>query len=245
MPYHDRLFAEVTDNADPDKKRRVKVRCPAIIREDADLPFWIPPLSLGRLFDVPAVGTRVELLIITGKNDEQQIARFDDKAFRWAPAFLDDTGIPQEIVDNYEKALAVWAADGSFMMIDKETGAVAIVMKDGSRLDVDKDGVITVTHKGGSKVTLDDSVIEIVHSGGDKIKLDGTNISIEGSSLLGGAAATHFLVRGDKLLTYMTNDKIWKDTHTHPTAAPGAPSVPTVPSPAIPTDLNSTTNKTE
>jgi hypothetical protein len=245
MPYHDRIFAEVTVNDDPEKQRRLKVRCPALIREDAELPFWIRPLSLGRLFDVPAVEDKVELLVVAGKSDDQHMARLNASALRWAPAFQDEDVIPEEILDSYEDALAIWAPDGSFAMINKSDGAIAIVKADGSRMDIDADGVLTITHKDGSKVTIDDSVIEVFHSGGDKIKLDGTNISIEGSSLLGGASATHFLVRGDNLLTYLTNDKIWKDTHTHPTAAPGPPSVPTTPSPVIPPDLNSTTNKTE
>lgn len=244
MPFHERIFGEVTGNADPKQQRRLKIRCPALVREDAELPFWIKPMSLGRVFDVPALGDRIELLIIAGRSDSQDIARLDENSVRWSPAFQDEDVIPKEVLDNYADALALWTPDGSFAMLDKKTGAVAIVKPDGSRMDINADGIITVMHKDGSSVTLDDSVIELAHSGGDKLTLDGTNIKLDGASLLGGSA-TYFIVRGDKLLTFLTNDKIWKDTHSHPTAALGPPSVPTVPSPTIPTDLNSTTQKTE
>jgi hypothetical protein len=246
MPFHDRVYAEVTDNGDPEQRRRVRVRCPALVRADSELPFWIAPMSLGRLFDVPAVGERVELLVIAGRSDTQEFARLDVNSARWAPAFRDkDDVIPQEVLDNYNNAVALWTPDGSFAMLDKETGAIAIAKPDGSRMDIDADGVITVTHKDGSTVTIDDAVINLAHKGGDSIELDGTNIKLSGSCLLG--AGTYFLVRGDKLVTFLASDKIWKDTHVHSGVmpGPGSTAVAVPPSGAVPTDLNSTTQKTE
>lgn len=228
MPFHERIYAEVTDNADPEKRRRLKVRCPALVREDAELPFWIEPLSLGRVFDVPALEDRVELLIIAGRADDQEMARLDQNSMRWSPAFQDEATIPAEILDNYTDYSAIWADNGSFVAVNKSTGAILLVKPDGSRVDIKAD-----------------NVIELLHKDGDKVKLDGTNISVEGDTLIGGASAVYFIVRGDKLLTFMNQDKVWKDTHMHPTAALGPPSPPVVPSPVIPTDLNSTKHKVE
>jgi len=243
MALFEKVFGEVTDNGDPDKQRRVKVRCPAIVREDAELPFWIRPASAARLWDVPAIGDRVELLIIAGKADNQDAARINERSIRWQPAFVDEDVIPDEILDGYPDVMAVWAPDGSYITINKSTGDLAVVFKDGSRIDV-TEAVITLEQKDGNKATLDGDKIELEHKGGDKLTLDGTNITLDGDSKL-GAAATYFIVRGDKLLTYLNQDYAWKLAHMHPTAAPGAPSPPSAPPPSVPTDLNSTNQKVE
>lgn len=243
MPFRDRIYAEVTDNEDPENRRRIKARCPALVREDAEIPFWIEVASLGRIFEVPAVGARVELLIRAGQNDIQDFVQLNEGSMRWLPAFQDKDTIPQEVLDNYFDAIAMWAPDGSFVLINKESGDILVVHKDGNRTEINAEEIFLI-HKNGNRVDVEDGEIRLTHKGGDEIKLDGTNITLNGDSKLGNAA-TYFIVRGDKLNTYLTQDQIWKATHQHPTAAPGAPSPPSAPPPTVPGDLLSTTQKTE
>jgi len=80
------------------------------------------------------------------------------------------------------------------------------------------------------KIGREDGSNEIV------LKSDGT--------ILVGAAADQALVRGDELVTFLTQLKVYLDTHFHTSATPGNPtSPPTAPSPSAPATVLSAKGK--
>ena len=98
----------------------------------------------------------------------------------------------------------------------------------------DTDKKITIQSSGGQTVVLDDSGQKVtIQAGGSTIEMDASGtITLTGTSLvlnapsiaLGGSSATHPLVWGDVLMTWLATLGL----HTHNCTAPGTPSGPPI-----------------
>lgn len=62
MANRETYLAEVVDNADPEERGRIRVKCPALLGGDsADLPVWVEPALAWGAFLVPEPGEMVEI----------------------------------------------------------------------------------------------------------------------------------------------------------------------------------------
>jgi len=131
------------------------------------------------------------------------------------------------------------------------TGLLTLKTANGDSVKIDPDGKLTVLHRQGAQVALDKDV-EVKDSSGDSIKLASgkalleaareielkSRLAVMSAALvrLGDASASHPLVYGELLLSYLLQDFIWKATHVHNivTPAPGSPTTPPIVPPPSP-----------
>jgi uncharacterized protein involved in type VI secretion and phage assembly len=127
------------------------------------------------------------------------------------------------------------------LLFDDSSGQerVRIKTNGGHTADLsDADKKITIQSSGGQTVVLDDSGQKVtIQAGGSTIEMDASGtITLTGTSLvlnapsvaLGGSSATHPVVWGDVLMT-------WLATHVHTCTLPATPSSPPIvpPPPAM------------
>jgi hypothetical protein len=204
----------VTDNDDPTRRARVKVRVPAVLQ---DVEVWAMPClpytgnGVGTHW-VPEPGAGVWVEFEAG-----------DPSFPiWTGGFWADDELPKNEQGTVAKP--------STRIIRSETGLM---------LSLDDEGkVITLSDEDGSNLIT----IEVLPG---KIKIKGTaKVVVEAPQIELVENATHPLVFGDNLLTYLNQIVTMFNAHVHPgelalgvlpvTPAPPVPPLP----PATPSLLS-------
>jgi uncharacterized protein involved in type VI secretion and phage assembly len=233
----------VTDNADPDKLGRVKVRVPSLLG-DAATDWALPCVPCGGLknlgfFTVPGVGAQV-WVEFEGGNLDFPI---------WTGTFWQQPGdTPSEIQD--QATTQVWrTAKGHVLLLEDKDDAeqVKLLHSAGAMLDLNKDGNVELTDNNGAKLTLDaannQAVLEdangntltlssqgatLEDANGNKIEMAASGvkvsasatITLEGSQVLLGGAGGEPVIKGTSFLTLFA-------THIHPTGVgPSGPPIP-------------------
>lgn len=221
-------YGVVTDNADPERRGCVKVRCDTIVK-DSELPFWIPPVFqwLGSSDDnkvdsaslwIPDIGVTVELelevdnLSMQGKSGVSAYA--SDMKYRGHALPNKDADLPDELKESYPYRRGwVTRARHMFIFDDSQTGSVILAHGAGTRLEMNANGeVIIQTPQGAIKV-------ELLKTGEAKVTAS-SKVVLEAPTIELTEGAVSDIIKGTEFQTFF-------DTHTHPTPA-GASSPPTV-----------------
>jgi phage baseplate assembly protein V len=253
----------VTDNNDPDKEGRVRVRFPWF--DNHMISEWCRVLQpyagngYGSFF-IPEIGDEVivsfthgdlRLPIILGGiyNGQDKPPSARDGANRDEKLIRTKAGHQILLNDSNDKhQVSITTNGGHSADLNDQDQAVTIKTTGGHVADLnDQDQAVTVKTTGGQQVVLDDRAgsVTVKSSGGTSIVLEasgtvtisGAMISIEGQNIqLGGAAAVEQLLLGTAFVTLF-------NTHVHTTTAPTLPTSPPI-VPLVPTAVLSNTVKT-
>ncbi len=233
----------VSDNADPDKLGRVKLRVPALLG-DQETGWALPALPCGGLanegfFCVPATGAQV-WVEFEGGNLNFPL---------WTGTFWQQSGdAPTEVQDPPTTKVLRTAKGHVFLLEDKDDGEeVKLLHKSGAALAMDKDGNLVVNDQAGAKLTLDAKNGKVVledangnsltmssqgatatDANGNKIEMAASGVTVstsatitlDGSQVMLGGAGGEPVIKGTSFLTLFA-------THVHPTGmGPSGPPVP-------------------
>jgi len=237
----------VVDNDDPEKRARVTLRVPALLGDEAVSHWAEPCLPFGGyqdqgLFMVPAIGAQVWVEFEAG----------DINHPIWTgTTWQQSSDVPSEASDASPHIHQLKTSSGHILLFNDNEGEEEIKLfhKADAQLDINPDGVITLTDAAGSSVTLDaaGTKIEITDSNGNSMVMEssGTTVSdangneivmaasgvtvsssgtvnIEGSMVNVGGSGGEPLIKGQSFLSLFA-------THMHTCTAPGAPTSPPIP----------------
>lgn len=233
----------VTDDDDPQKRARVRLRVPAVLG-DAETDWALPCLPWGGvaghgLYCVPGVGAQVWV-----EFEEGDIGRP-----LWTGSFWQDAAdVPQgaaqsppstwllqtpaghriELADKSgERVLRLQHAGGASLVID-DKGSIALTDAQGASLTLDADaGTLTVADANGNTLSLDSQGTRIEDSHGNRVDMaasgvtvKGQQVVIQGTQVMLGGAGGEPVIKGSSFLTLFA-------THMHPTAVgPSGPPIP-------------------
>lgn len=216
----ERYPAVVTANEDPEKRGRIRVKCAGIMGEDgddaADVPGWVEPTLDWGMFAVPDVDEQVEVeLNISDDTDEafgQTVLEGGDLRWRgkrfYAPEADKPTVVHEEFSTNYGKRRGIATPMGHILFFDDTKGKTEITLgwvdADGvkSRLNVDKDGTVTLSALDAKHVIIlsgkDKKVTVSLDEGDAVMTLEGAKLEVK---LGGGATLQATDNEGDATLT--------------------------------------------
>mgnify|MGYP001161683300 CR=1 FL=1 len=234
----------VVDNADPDRRGRVRVRVPALLG-DAATDWALPCFPCGGLsgqgwYAVPQVDAQVWVEFEAGDLDHPI----------WSGTFWQQSGdVPAEVQDPPSSTL-LRTPQGHRLLLEDKDGqeAIELVHKGGASLKIDENGSVALTDQGGAKVTLDADANQILiedangnsialtnagttvkDANGNQIEMaasgitvKGQQVVVEGSQVMLGGAGGEPLIKGQSFLTLFA-------THVHTCTAPGSPTSPAIP----------------
>lgn len=127
--------AIVTNNEDPEKLGRIKVKCGEYLGTSAEIPFWISPrfphggVDRGFFF-IPEIGDAVEIDWVEATQFEVVYGQsaLVDPNFRWTSTlYRDDDEVPSEFRKKYGKRFGIKAGENLLLMFDTETKEASLV----------------------------------------------------------------------------------------------------------------------
>jgi uncharacterized protein involved in type VI secretion and phage assembly len=233
----------VVDNQDPDKRARLRLMVPSVL--GAEVTGWaLPCLPFGGLADqgwfaVPELDAQVWV-----EFEEGDVSRPI-----WSGTFWQQTAdVPAEAQLTPPTTRLMKTPSGHLVQLDDKDGEERAFYHHpaGTELEIDKDGVVTLTDAGGSvmtfdakggKVTLEDSngnklTMEaagttVEDANGNKIEMaaagvtvSGQKVVVKGTQVMLAGEGGEPIIKGQSFLTLFA-------THVHPTAmGPSGPPVP-------------------
>lgn len=241
--YYGKYRGSVTDNQDPEKRGRLRLRVPSVLG-DTETDWALPCFPFGGLmnqgwFFVPEPEAQVWVEFEEGELSQPL----------WTGTFWQQAGDAPEEADKDEPTTRVLRTPGGHVLqFDDEKGEEMFRLYHPSEagMVIDKNGTITLTDAQGSHVTLDAEAGELViedangnslkmtasgttveDSNGNKIEMaaasitvKGQQVVIEGSSVLLAGQGGEPIIKGQSFLTLFA-------THMHPTAmGPSGPPIP-------------------
>lgn len=232
----------VTDVEDPEKRGRVKLLVPSVLGEDESQ--WALPVFAyggGSDFGFIAVPPKDSAVLV-------EFLEGDPSAPLWSGTFWRRSGeVPEEHTGQATKLFKT--ESGHRLVFDDTEGEETVTLHSAAEavVEMNSEGSIALTDKGGAHVTLDaaagtltvedangnsielsSSGISCVDASGNEIttsasgvEVKGATINIEGQSVTVGGAGGEPLIKGQTFLALF-------NSHTHPCTAPGTPSGPPV-----------------
>jgi uncharacterized protein involved in type VI secretion and phage assembly len=233
----------VVDNADPQKRARLKLRVPSVLGEQ-DSDWALPCLPFGGLAD--------QGLFAVPELDAQVWVEFEEGDIHrpvWVGTFWQvEADVPQPAALNPPTTRLLRTPSGHTLQFDDEDGAEKITLfhPKEAMLVIDEDGTVALTDAKGAKLTLDaaaesinvedssgntitmnSSGIVVEDANGNKIemassgiKVKGQQVVIEGSQVMLGGSGGEPVIKGTSFLALFA-------THMHPTAmGPSGPPIP-------------------
>lgn len=249
--YYGKYRGLVTDNADPDKLGRLKLRVPSVLGT-AETSWALPCVPFGGkaghgFFMLPEVGAQVWVEFEEG----------DPSLPIWTGTFWQQSSdVPSEATaQSPPTTRLVKTVSGHLLQFDDKSGSEKFTLKHpaGTSAVIDEKGILTVTDAGGDTVTLDASgkKITIEDAGGNKVEMSSSGITItdagnnkvemaaagitlesskpvviKASEVQLGGPGGEPVIKGDSFMKFF-------NTHVHTCAAPGSPTSP----PAMPMTL--------
>lgn len=243
--YYGKYRGFVVERDDPQQKGRLRVRVPAVLGEE-ESGWALPCFPCGGLDGVGSIsipeldaqvwvefeGGEVDLPIWTGTFYGENDA-MPEEALQSPP----DTQVVRLPVGHVlelcgvsgDEKIRLEHSSGSKLEMDKD-GNVTILDQAGSTVQLSAtDGKITCEESAGSKLELSSSAIKLQDTSGCEIELSGGSVTITGAAQitldapfvnLGGSGGEGVLKGQSFLTAYMV--------HTHPTGVgPSGPPIPT------------------
>ncbi|HEX4963868.1 MAG TPA: phage baseplate assembly protein V [Thermoanaerobaculia bacterium] len=242
--YYGKYRGFVVDDADPEKRGRLRVRVPSVIGGE-ETAWALPCIPYGGgagygFFAVPPVDSQVWV-----EFEEGELAQPV-----WTGTFWQQQGDPPAEATAGEKPTAhVLKTPAEHLLVlddEKDKEKIRLVHKKGTEIAIDEKGILTLTDSGGSVVTLDPdagklsvedsngNTLTMTSSGttvedanGNKVEMASAGISVEGqkvvikgSSVMLGGDGGEPIIKGQSFLQLFM-------THMHPTAmGPSGPPIP-------------------
>ena len=234
----------VVDNADPDRRGRVKVQVPALLGDQAT-DWALPCVPYGGLADqgwfcVPEVGAQVWVEFEGG-----------DLTYPiWTGTFWQAAGDPPAEVTAQPQSHVFKTAGGHYLSFEDSSGSEQVHLQHagGATLDIDAEGTVALTDQNGAHLTLDAAAGELVladangnsltmtasgvtvqDASGNKIEMAASGITVkamkivvDGQQVLLGGEGGEPVIKGQSFLTLFA-------THIHTCTAPGSPTSPPIP----------------
>jgi uncharacterized protein involved in type VI secretion and phage assembly len=234
----------VIDNADPEKRGRLKVRVPSVLgTQESD---WaLPCLPFGGLAD--------QGLFLVPEVDAQVWVEFEEGDISrpiWCGTFWQASGDPPEeaAAPDAPTTRVLKTVSGHTLQFDDESGCekFRLFHPAGAEISIDENGTVVMTDAAGSTLTLDaaagKSVLQdsnnntltmdasgtlLEDASGNQVELAaagitvrGQMITVEGTMVALGGSGGEPLIKGSTFLTLFA-------THIHPTGmGPSGPPIP-------------------
>ena len=241
--YYGKFRAFVTDNEDPQRMGRVKLRIPSVLGE-VESDWALPCFAYGGgdqfgMIAVPPVDAAVVAEFLEG----------DASSPMWTGTFW-RTGdeVPEEFENPAQKVLRTEAGHKVVFDDTADAETITITSKAEAEVLMDAAGSITLSDSGGATVTMDAEAGEfaIVDANGNELVMTSSGITckdVNGNEIAtaGGGieisssanitiAGTGVTVKSETGFGVVNADTFLSlfNGHTHPTAAPGAPTAPPV-----------------
>jgi len=235
----------VVDNADPEKRGRLKLRVPSVMK-DVELDWALPCLPYGGLdqqglFMIPEVDAQVWVEFEEGdisrpvwvgtfwqqQSDVPQDASKDEPTTRLIQTKSGHI-IQFDDADGEEQFRLHHPKDAE-MVIDPN-GTVSLTDAQGAKLLLDADaGEIHLEDANGNSMVMSSSGTTVEDCNGNKIEMaasgitvEGQQIVVKGSQVMLGGMGGEPVIKGTSFLTLFA-------THVHTTTLPGAPTTPPIP----------------
>jgi hypothetical protein len=160
MANRHKYSAVVTSVDDPEKRMRIKVKCPELAEEGEELPYWFEarPIVSGTfgVCFIPSPGDQVEIELDLGEDNMGIIAPNPV----WCSGLVDS--IPDKFTDGYPKVCGFWTQKGNLIVLNDNDGS---------------EGLLFQAHNGRVFVQLD-SETETLRLTAPRIIIDGASIFI-------------------------------------------------------------------
>jgi uncharacterized protein involved in type VI secretion and phage assembly len=233
----------VTDNKDPQKRGRLRLRIPAVLG-DQESDWALPCLPYG--------GGATYGAFMVPPADAQVWVEFEEGDIHrpiWTGVFWQDgADVPPDASKDEPTTLLLQTPNGHILQFDDESGneQTRLHHPSGAEMLIDKDGTVSLTDAGGAVVTLDANAgeLRIEDSNGNSVKLsssgvlvedangnkiemassginvEGQQIVVKGTQVMLGGQGGEPVIKGTSFLTLFA-------THMHPTAmGPSGPPIP-------------------
>ena len=227
----------VTDNEDLDGEMRVRVKIPYVNPDDDGVWARIALADAGNergMFFRPEVGD--EVLIGFLYDDPRQpviLGMLHSSAL--APPLKPSNDNNQKGYTSREKLILLFDDDkkevrietpaGNKVTISEDQKTISLEDQNGNKIQLNEDG-ITATDNANDTVTMQKGTVKV--KGASKVVVDAPQIELVEN-------ASHPLVFGDSLLTYLNQVVTMFNVHMHPgESAMGLPVTPAPPAPPLP-----------
>ena len=233
----------VVDNADPEKRGRLRLRVPSVLAE-AETGWALPCLPFGGLAD--------QGLFLVPEVDAQVWVEFEEGNIShplWTGTFWQaEADVPQEAALAEPTTRLLKTPAGHRLQFDDAEGEERFLLHHPSEaeIEIDPNGTLALTDANGAKVTLDAEAGELViedangnlisltsagttveDANGNKIEMaasgitvKGTQIVLDGTQVMLAGAGGEPILKGQSFLSLFM-------THVHPTGVgPSGPPIP-------------------
>jgi len=243
MVIRESVVGIVTDNEDPEKRGRVKVKLPTVLQgkthpEWADATFPYAGFKVGWFF-VPEVGSAVEIEIASGEDSVDH-----PEIFYRAVLYSTKDPIPDQFKTNYPKRKGLRTPSGHLLMFDDKKDSLLIEFRHiiGTGFEWDKEGswLEDIIKDKISKIA-ENLTVEI----GKVMKMTAeTSAQINAPLINLGEKPGEPIPLGTTLVAYLASVVASHASHTHTTTLPGVPTSPPLSAfpPALPTLLSTVSN---
>lgn len=210
--FYGKYRALVVDNADPEKRGRLRLRVPSAMGNV--VTGWALPCA-------PYGGHDGRGFFFIPEKDDGVWVEFEAGLLDfpvWVGTFWCKPGGTSEAP---EPASTQIPPTSKMIKTGKHTIEFA---------DEDGQEALRISDSNKNKVTLDAKGVVVEDGNGNKIRLEAGGVTVESPKIKLGAGAldAEKLVKGETLKKLLT---VWHNllvTHVHPTAAPGAPTLPSL-----------------
>jgi uncharacterized protein involved in type VI secretion and phage assembly len=228
--YFGKYTGFVSDNSDPEKRGRLRVKVPAVLGPDVISGWALPCAPFGGqasqgFFFVPDVDAGVWVEFEGGDPDYPI----------WVGTFWSKPGGTTEVPapagsqsPPTSKIIATKKHIVEFADADNQEAIKITDTTNNNTVVLDSNG-IAIKDQNGNEIVLAQSGIDIKDQNGNEVGLTSGGTTLTSSAIKLGQAAAQSMVLGTMLKSVLDPFFQQLAAHTHPTAAPGPPSPATPP----------------
>lgn len=207
--FYGKYRAFVVDNADPQKRGRLRVRVPSVLGDVVS--GWALPCA-------PYGGHAGRGIFFIPEKDDGVWVEFESGLLEypiWVGAFWSQPGGTTEVPP---------PADQQNPPTSKiiKTGKHTIELAD----EDGKEAIVVTDTTNKNTITLDKNGVVVVDQNGNKVKLESGGVTIESSKIKIGSGASEKLIKGDTLKSLLDSWFQQVAFHVHPNGNMGSPTGP-------------------